>query len=153
YDVSRKTSQRLTFQVSEEANPVWSADGRTIYYRSDASPVGPPDIFRRNLDEDHATRFYSGPAVEQPEDVSFDGKWLLFVTYFQAVDSRISVLPLNSAPAPKPRPFSSTPFRESSPRFSPDGRWVAYQSDASGRAEIYVRAFEGSALATRISTD
>jgi len=50
-------------------------------------------------------------------------------------------------------PFVATPFNESSPRFSPDGRSVVYQSDVSGRPEIYVRPFEGNDPVSLISKD
>jgi eukaryotic-like serine/threonine-protein kinase len=94
---------------------------------------------------------FRGPAIEQPEDVSPDGKWLLVVSYNRAVGHRIYVVPIDR-PADA-RLFSTAPFNDASPRFSPDGQWVAYESDASGRPEIYVRPFTGGALPARISSD
>jgi Tol biopolymer transport system component len=150
FDLDRDSSERLTFKSEDEIAPVWTPNGRSIYYRSDGYG-GPPDIFRLNLGEDRGTVTYSGPGVEEPHDVSRDGKWMLFVDHRQAGAADIYALPLD--PVGKPRPFAVTPFNEQSPRFSPDGRWVAYESNASGRPEIYVRAFEGSELAARISKD
>jgi Tol biopolymer transport system component len=49
-------------------------------------------------------------------------------------------------------PVVQTPFAESLPRFSPDGRWIAYQSDESGRSEIYVRQFPGPGGRWQVST-
>lgn len=92
-----------------------------------------------------------GPRGQEPQDVSPDGKWLLFVDQRQAGAGDIKVLPLS--PAGPARPFVATQFNELSPRFSPDGHWVAYQSDVSGRPEIYVRPFEGSVVTTRLSKD
>ena len=150
YDFDRDSSERLTFKAVDERAPVWAPNGRSIYYRSDGNG-GPPDIFRLNLGEDRGTLVYSGPGVEEPHDVSRDGKWMLFVDHRQAGAADIYALGLD--PPGKPRPFATTPFNEQSPRFSPDGRWVAYESNASGRPEIYVRPFEGSELAARISKD
>jgi hypothetical protein len=92
---------------------------------------------------------HQGPGVEEPHDVSRDGKWLLFIEYRPPVDADIKVLPLS--PSGEPRVLAATPFQELWPRFSPDGRQVAYASDLSGRSEVYVRLFEGAAAPRRIS--
>ena len=63
----------------------------------------------------------------------------------------IWVLPLEDGE--EPRPFRSTPFRELDPAFSPDGSWVAYVSDESGRNEVYVQPREGSGRKWQVSTD
>jgi dipeptidyl aminopeptidase/acylaminoacyl peptidase len=149
YDLARESAERVTFAPLDEKAPVWAPDGRTIYYRSDGGG-GPPDIFRLRLGEDRGTPFFRLPGVEEPQDVSADGKWLLFVEYM-STDSDIYVLPI-ATPADARR-FVATPFNELSPRFSPDARWVAYQSDVSGRPEVYVRPFEGSGMTTRVSRD
>jgi eukaryotic-like serine/threonine-protein kinase len=150
YDLDRDSSERLTFRPLDEKAPVWAPDGRTIYYRSDGAG-GPPNIFRWTSEAEGGKVYYRGPGVQEPQDVSPDGKWLLFVDQRQARAGDINVLPLSpSGPA---RAFVATPFNESSPRFSPDGRWVAYQSDVSGRPEVYVRPFEGSVVTTRLSKD
>lgn len=148
FDLAQQTSQRLTFQSVDEVNPVWSADGKSLYYRCDV--LGPPDVFRWKLGDDHGSLVYRGPAIEQPEDASPDGKSLLIVSYNRAVGHRIFVVPLDHPS--DVRPFSTEPFNDASPRFSPDGRWVAYESDASGRPEIYVRPF-GGGLPVPISSD
>jgi hypothetical protein len=61
------------------------------------------------------------------------------------------VLPLSGER--KPRPFLRTPFSETGPQFSPDGRWLAYVSNESGRNEIYVQPFPGPAGKSQISTE
>jgi serine/threonine protein kinase len=150
YDLDRDSSERVTFKSFDEVAPVWAPDGKAIYYRTDGIG-GPPDIVRLNLGEDRGSLVYSGPGVEEPHDVSADGKWMLFVDHRQAGAADIYVLPVD--PLGKARPFATTPFYEQSPRFSPDGHWVAYESNASGRPEVYVRPLEGSELASRISKD
>jgi serine/threonine-protein kinase len=54
---------------------------------------------------------------------------------------------------PKPLPFLQTPFQETGPSLSPDGRWLAYSSDESGRAEVYVRPFPEGAGKRQVSTE
>ena len=151
FDLDRDSSERVTFTTLDEKAPVWAPDGRTLYYRSDGGG-GPPDIFRLRPGEDRGSVFYSGPGVEEAQDASPDGKWLLFIDYRQSVESDIKLLSLSDAPLTA-RPFVATPFNERSPRFSPDGRWVAYQSDVSGRSEVYIRPFQGSSVTTRVSKD
>jgi hypothetical protein len=147
YDLTRQSPERLTFALVDEKAPVWLPDGKTLLYRSDGGG-GPPDIFvlrpggRGDL-------LHSGFGVDEPHDVSADGKWLLFVDYF-STGTDINLLSLEGAG--KAQPFVATPFNEDDPRFSPDSRWVAYVSDVSGRAEVYIRSFSDPA-ATRVSKD
>jgi eukaryotic-like serine/threonine-protein kinase len=150
FDLDRESSERVTFTTLDERAPVWAPDGRTIFYRSDGGG-GPPDIFRLRPGEERGSLFYRGPGVEEPQDFSPDGKSLLFIDYRQSVESDIRVLSMTDPPVA--RPFVVTPFNERSPRFSPDGRWVAYQSDVSGRPEVYLRAFAGPASTTLVSRE
>ncbi len=151
YDLARGSAERATFSMVDEKAPVWARDGQTIYYRSDGGS-GPPDIRTLRPGAHTGPILYRGPSVEEPKDVSPDGKWLLFASFF-VTGTDIYALPLEGAD-PKPRPIANTPFDETSPRFSPDGKWIAYASDLSGRPEIYVQPFgseEGRAV--RLSRD
>jgi Tol biopolymer transport system component len=149
YNLDRDSSERETFTTLDDKAPVWAPDGRTIYYRSDC--CGPPDILKLTPGVDAGTIVYRGPGVEEPQDVSSDGKWLLFSDHRQAGAADIHVLPL--IPPGPPHPFVKTRFNEYNPRFSPDGRWVVYESNISGKPEIYVKAFEGAGPSTRVSKD
>jgi eukaryotic-like serine/threonine-protein kinase len=89
--------------------------------------------------------------TEAPTSWSPDGKLLCFVeSNPTAGGSEISVLRLGDR---KAQPFLRTPFNESAPRFSPDGRWLAYISDESGRWEIYVQPYPGPGGKWQISTE
>ena len=147
YDLIRETAERLTSEAADQKAPVWAIDGESIYHRSDGN-FGPPDIFQFHPASGTHTEIHRGPAVEHPEDLSSDGKWLLFTTLVH-ITSDIHALPLD--PPGEPRPIAVTAFNETSPRFSPDGQWVAYSSDVSGRSEVYVRPFERAGAAMRIS--
>src|ERR1019366_1716402 len=94
---------------------------------------------------------------EEPSSFSPDGS-LLLLDVFNFSDTSpantgydIFVLPLSGER--KLRPFLQTQFGEGSARFSPDGRWVAYHSDESGRFEIFVRSFPGPGARWQISTE
>jgi eukaryotic-like serine/threonine-protein kinase len=148
YDLTRASAERLTSDLLDQRSPIWAADGRTIYYRSDGYG-GPPNIFELRPGEPRGTMIYRGPSVDNPEDLSPDGHSMLFTTFVGSSD--VYRLPLD--PVGEASPYLATRFHESSPRFSPDGAWVAYSSNISGRAEVYIRPFEGEGQAMRISRD
>jgi Tol biopolymer transport system component len=77
-------------------------------------------------------------------DWSRDGHFLLYSQNLLNNRSELWVLPMDGAGERKPIPFVRTEFNSRSGRFSPDGRWIAYQSNESGNYEIYVRSFPAS---------
>src|SRR5262249_57561557 len=89
-----------------------------------------------------------GRGIEQPEDLSRDGRYLAFTSTTQWPDWDIWLLPLQGG---DPIPWLRTPASESSPRFSPDGRWIAYESYESGATEIYVARTDAAGDRRRIS--
>jgi len=117
-------STRITFNGGNNAQ--WSPDGKHLYYRNATG------IQRKATDGSGEEELVlKGEGFVN--SVSPDGKHLLF----GSVD--ILMLPLEGEK--KPRPYLQTKFREIGGAFSPDGRWVAYNSDESGRPEIYVQGF------------
>ena len=93
----------------------------------------------------------SGEDYKVPGSWSPDGKVLAFSLQDQTTGSDIWVRKLDGDG--KARPFLQTPANEGGPVFSPDGRWLAYESDESGRVEVYVRPFPGPGSKWQISTD
>ncbi|MGE5276405.1 MAG: protein kinase domain-containing protein [Acidobacteriota bacterium] len=147
-DLARNVSVRLTFDAVDEKNPVWSPDGRMLYYRSDAN--GAPDVFRLSVGAPGLqTPVYAAPGVQQPEDVSPDGKSLVYTEYYSQVDENLLLLPLSGEQ--KPATVAATRFRERGARFSPDGQSIAYISDESGEREVYVVPRLGSGKKVRVS--
>lgn len=125
-DLARGLSTRVTF--SNAVWPRWSSDGKHIYYRN---RIG---IHRKSVDgsgEEELVR--KGPVTDHPLSASPDGRFLLFGP------DDILVLPLTGER--KAEPYLQTKYSEGSATFSPDGRWVAYVSDESGRFEVYVQGF------------
>jgi len=139
---------RLTFDPTDEIWPVWSPEGTRVAYASNrdgsfrcylkaASGVGTEDSLA-----------YSG-GYQGPTDWSRDGRTLLS-TALGAKGWDLWVQPAEERATPTV--FLQTPFNERSGRLSPDGRWLAYQSDESGRREIYVLAFPGPGGKWQVST-
>ena len=137
-DLSRGTSMRFTFGSAEDSYPVWSPDGRRIIFRSNregryslyqklVSGVKDEEVLLKSSEDKH------------PNSWSRDGRFLLYTALNPKTKADIWVLPLEGDR--KPVPFLITEFNEGQARFSPDGRWVAYTSDESGRFEVYVRSF------------
>jgi len=144
YDILRQTLTRLTFQA-RSISPVWTPDGSRIIFRS--SRAGILNLFWKVADgSGEEERLTTSQKNQTPQAVSPDGQALVF-----ADSGDLWILPL--AGDRKPRPFLTTPFAENGAQFSPDGHWLAYTSNESGRNEVYVRPFPAGAGKWQISTE
>ena len=154
YDVTRGLPTRFTFSPAMERFPVWSPDGRSIAYSSNAK--GPFDLYRRAADGTGEELLYADGANKFVTSWSPNGKFLLYFRVDPKTGQDIWVLPVGAPYGPgapsKPFPWLATPFHEAVAKFSPDGHWVAYQSDESGQSEIYVAPFPGPGRKRQIST-
>jgi Tol biopolymer transport system component len=156
-DLERGTSSRFTdAAIDAHQYPVWSPDGRTIVFF--ATLPGFRLIFK-GVDQSEGDRRSSAtPAISLPTDWSRDGRFILYTEIAPGTGADIWMLPMTPEGTPaggtKPVPYLHTPFYESQGRFSPEGgpRWVAYQSDESGRMEIYIDTFPERRHKTPIST-
>jgi eukaryotic-like serine/threonine-protein kinase len=148
FDSSRGTNARFTFGSAGVGGPFWSPDGKRIIFSS--NPGGIWDVYQK---------LASGAAGEDlllkssenkwPSDESHDGRFLLYYALDPRTKDDIWVLPLQGDR--RPFLFLRTPFDELNAHFSPDGHWVAYESNESGRDEIYVRPFSGDSSAADVS--
>ena len=121
-------------------NPRWSHDGKQIYYSNG------PAIYRKASDGSGSEELLGKDVQDNfVTSVSPDGGRLLFGLF------DIQTLPL--AERKKPEAYLQTKFNEGGAVFSPDGRWVAYHSDESGRSEIYIQGFPESRGKWQISTE
>ena len=142
HEFARGTSSRFTFDPAADTEPVWSPDARYIVFASERD--GARNLYRKlssNAGPEEVLLRSSEPKI--PTDWSSDGRFLLYTNTDPKNGADIWFLPLTPERAgePKPTPYLKTEFNETYGRFSPDGRFVAYQSDASGAYEIYVQPF------------
>jgi Tol biopolymer transport system component len=140
WEFARQTMTRLTFDPSPENAAVWSPDGAYLAFASNRDGV--LQIYRKNSSgTGPEERLTDGPQGKMPLDWSRDGRFLLY-RQRHAGDASWDLLALRLAGGGQPIAVAATPFNENVARFSPDGRWVAYQSNDTGRPEIYVRPFQ-----------
>ena len=142
YELTRNLRSRFTFGPANEFAGVWSPDGTRIIFNS--SGRGHLDLYRKLTSGAGAEELlYADGLNKAPTSWSPDGKFVMYDSFDDPkTRNDIWVLPVEGEP--KPVPFLKTVFNEYNGRFSPDGRWVAYTSDESGRAEIYISPFPGA---------
>jgi len=148
FELGSGVATRLHSDPVDEIMPLWSPDGAKVLYRSDRA--GPPDIYEIAVAVPGSEKpVLQAPGVQQPEDVSRDGRLLAYLNEVESTVWNIWLLPL--AGERKPLAWQPTRFNQTSPRFSPDGRWIAYESNESGDSEIYVALTEGGGEKRRLS--
>ncbi|MGA2716258.1 MAG: protein kinase [Bryobacteraceae bacterium] len=153
YDTVRGLRTRFTFDPANDRRPVWSPDGNTIVWDRLGAKG---QLYRRAADGKGAEELlYEDTGVLDPTSWSPDGKFLLFNTDASGTRGGVWILPL-LAEKPgsrlKPSPLVDPPFGKRSAAFSPDGHWVAYESNESSRREVYVIPFPGPGGKRQIST-
>ena len=129
---------QFTDTPAHEGSPVWSPDGSRIAYVS--NPDGNYDLYTKTVAGGKVEPLFKSPYAKYPADWSRDGKYLLMTTLNPGTHSDVWCLSLNEHRA---APVIDTVHNEASATFSPDGKWLAYQSDETIRNEIYVQPFEG----------
>jgi serine/threonine-protein kinase len=148
YDRIDRTFQKLTSDGSAMA-PAWSPDGRRILFRS--SRGGRNEIWWQSADgSDKAEPLYQGEPINEVI-MSPDSKWLVVRTSPLSKFSR-AILAMRLDGDRKPMLIVGGLAQESHPRLSPDGKWLAYQSNENGAFEVYVRPFPNPGPRTQVST-
>jgi len=139
------TMTRFTFNQANDARPIWSPDNRSIVFSSERR--GHADLYRKALAGTEPEELLLASAQDKyPTDWSSDGRFVLF-----NCEGDVWVLPLTGSR--EPYPLVSSDAEEAQGRFSPDGRWVAYQADESGILEIYVTSFSNPGRKWQVSKD
>jgi hypothetical protein len=140
----------LTFDAAVDDFPLWSPDGRSIVFTSNRK--GAFDLYRKSTTGEGGDELLMSAAnFKSACDGSRDGRFLLFRMTSPETGYDLWALPLGGDS--KPIPLARTNAEERDGQFSPNGRWVAYQSNESGRFEIYVQPFPGPGNKSRISTN
>jgi Tol biopolymer transport system component len=149
-DAARGVPTRFTFDAGQDIHPVWSADTSRVVFESNrkgynnlywklSSGAGVDELL---LDSDQG---------KTPTDWSSDGRFLLFRSNDPQTGYDLWVLPVSGDK--KLFPFLKTPAAERDGQFSPDGKWIAFQSNESGRVEIYVQPFPGPGGKFQVSSN
>jgi len=144
YEFERGVTTRFTFSTGWDTNPVWSPDGSRIAF--DSNRDGAFDLYQKisNLAGDDELLYRSSEA-KAPSGWSPDGRFLLY--FLPLPPSRVSLLPVSGGEADRKAVLlTHSEFNEAAARFSPDGRWIAYSSNESGRDEVYVRPFDAASV-------
>jgi len=146
-DLTRDVPTRLTFGT-ENAVPAWAPDGRRFAWSSDRN--GAFNLYLSSIDAPQAVeRLTTSDRRQRVGGFSPDGKLLVYVEQAPAAGGDIWMLQTDRTG--QPQPLVKTRFNERVPLVSPDGRWLAYASDETGRTEIYVQPFPGPGPKQQVS--
>jgi Tol biopolymer transport system component len=149
YDLSRETLTRFAFEGKMNSNPVWTPDGKRIAFNSNKE--GPANLFWQLADGSGGLeRLTTSEYLHFPMSWSPNGRVLAFVEVTPTTGYDLWTLGLGDR---KAQPFLRTQFNESVPQFSPDGNWLAYTSNETGRWEVYVQPYPSSGGKWQISTE
>jgi serine/threonine-protein kinase len=151
HEIARGTLSKLTLEGTLNRSPAWSHDGRRVAFYS--SRAGPLNLFWQLADgSGTAERLTTTdePAVTQSPSAFSPGDEYLAFSRISQEGRDIMMLSLRDR---KITTFLKTPFEDTAPVFSPDGKWIAYSSDESGRREIYVQPFPGPGAKFQVSTE
>ena len=135
---ARGISTRFTFDPVLEWYPVWSPDGRRIVFTSNQG--GTSDLYQKlTSGTGEAELLLQSSNWKQATDWTPDGRFLIYEDLDPKTRADLWLLPMTGER--KPIPFLRTAFAEQQAQFSPDGKWIAYVSNESGKNEVYVQAF------------
>jgi Tol biopolymer transport system component len=148
-DMARQTLSRFTFDPTSEIYPLWSPDDRLVYVSTRDG------ILMKNADGTGAARHVFGTAASLiPVQITQTPRQLLFFADLGgSTGFDIYVLPLDaSGPGAKPTPVIQTPVTDVEPRFSPDGKWIAYASTETGGYNVFVQPHPATGQRAQVST-
>jgi eukaryotic-like serine/threonine-protein kinase len=154
-NMTRGVPSRISFDPGVDNLPIWSHDGLRILWPSNRS--GRFDLYIKAATGAGADQLFIKMGTQRGwgTDWSRDGKFVLYMRPSEKGDADLWIAPQSPQPssgAQKPLPYLQSPFVEESAVFHPDGRWIAYVSDESGRPEVYVQSFPLTNEKDQIST-
>ncbi|HJP95406.1 MAG TPA: protein kinase [Pyrinomonadaceae bacterium] len=150
-DLSRETKSRLTFNAQSDGDPVWSPDGNHVVFTSNRAGDGHIHLYDTSANASGDDQLLlTSESDDIPTNWSRDGANLLFMRFQNKVPASIWILSLSDRQA---KPLLQSPaFDQVAAAFSPDGHYIAYESNESGRFEVYVRTFPLSGRKWMISS-
>jgi serine/threonine protein kinase len=152
-DLARGSVPRFTFDRAQDGLPVWSPDSKQIVYESKRK--GPYDLYVKAVDGAAVERpLLESPYDKWPMDWSSDGAYILYYENNPQTGGDLRALKLAShGGGGETIPVATTTFDEHFGQFSPDGRWVAYQTNESGRPEVVVQSFPDPGTRRQVSVE
>jgi len=159
YDWARDTLARITADPASDTKPVWTPDGHGIVFASARADKATPNLYWQQADGiGDAQRLTESRNPQWPASWHPAGKFLLFEEQTAQTNYDVMLLPMEGSATGqstvgKPTALLNGPGEEREPMFSPDGRWLAYSSNESGRHEIYVRPFPSMKSRWQVSVD
>jgi Tol biopolymer transport system component len=150
-DLVRGVSSRFTFEAAAELAPMWSPDGRRIAYTSRAKGAGDIMIKDASGTKEAEPLLMSDKEEKYVTDWSRDGRFLLYMVRGEGHQSW-DIFALTMDGDRKPMPIVKTGFAEFNATLSPDGKYIAYQSNESGRTEVYAHEFPEAHNKWQVST-
>jgi eukaryotic-like serine/threonine-protein kinase len=150
-DTARGGATRAPFFGIYQSTPVWSPDSASFAFAG--AENAPPSLFVKRLGTPERGEHLLGTPAQTlfPQSWSRDGGYLAYVSMDPATSADLWLLPLSDPR--QPVPLLRTPFSETHARISPDGRWLAYVSNESGRNGVYVTSFPQPGRAWLVATD
>lgn len=148
YDITRGVKSRMTFDPSDDSNPVLSPDGKRFVYTSWKEGVN--IYIKKTAGTDKPEFLQKSITSANPTDWSTDGRHILFQDVELTADWDVWYRLVEGDSVTKP--LIKTEFTEENSMFSPDGRWVSYNSDESSRNEVYVTPFPSADGKIQVST-
>jgi Tol biopolymer transport system component len=153
FDLARGTKTRLTFGSAIQRYPVWTPDGKTIFYASNNK--GLYHIYSKAADGSGTEQvLMSGDeSLAIPLSVSSDQRYLVYMRLSADRKTGTDIFALPLFGERKPFPVVETAFDDREAAVSPDGKWMAYQNNESGHSEVYVTAFPSGGAKWQVSTN
>ena len=152
YDVTGANATRFTFDPAGDFYPLWSPDGSRIIW--DSNRKGEFQLYQKAVNGVGQEEVFLGAdknRFRRPSDWSRDGRFFIYTENNPKTRQDIWVWPV--ADKQPPWPFAATEADEGAAKLSPDGRWLAYVSDETGRSEVYVQSFPERSGKRQVSTD
>jgi serine/threonine-protein kinase len=140
FDFRRQTLERRTFDAARDDAPLWTPDGRRLLFSS--ARTGALNLYWQQSDGTGSVeRLTSSGNAQFPASISPDGTLVAFVENATSSDINLLDLSKDATHGSRTRPLIHTMFNDTSPEISPDGTWIAYESNESGMNQVYVRPF------------
>jgi serine/threonine-protein kinase len=157
FEWERDTMSRFTFDADNDLVPLWTPDGRRLVFASARADKALNLYWQPADGAGDVQRLTESTNPQWPDTWHPDGKTLVFGEYNPQTATDLMMLTLERDPVlgwkpGKPAVLLNSPFIEGFAAFSPDGRWLAYNSNETGRDEVYVRAFPGPGGKWQVST-